>query len=358
MRSLGEEPRRAGDVETKQRMEIYAPGQAKGLKITQRMWEDFLCDPVMAAWVIMKIHLDAFQALRLRLYWWVPWVIDSSGFSSGKTIVDWIFTCLRCILIPDHKAAVFYPSHGTGKNTFWEYFDYCEGGIFRAQIGETNQMGTEVGDGMTESGSVWTVEFRNGNRLVMPAPSFMRKAVTQASTRYNTMVIEEWTHVEATGAVDSQLIGRNTRESYNQHHPIWGNHFLMTAPAATSLHPAYRRIKKIERTIKGGDPTRSHLHFSYKDYSNLPSKGGKTFRERFRVESTIAELKNMPPAKYLGEGLGIWGVNGVGWFNEELMLRAQAMGLKLGLRPVMNRNEFDLEPEKTGPELLTTDKHG
>lgn len=323
-------------------LNVIVPSVPRGLRITHTMWEDFLCDPVLAAWIIFRYALDEFQKARLRYYWWVPNVIDSSGFSSGKTIVDWIFVNLRCILLPDHRAAVYYPTHGTGKETFWEYFGQCPGKIYRSQIGETNQEGVDIGDGMTESGSIWAADYRNGNKVILPAPSFAKKAASQNSMRFNTIVGEEWVHYEASGAIDSVLIGRNTRESWNQYHPVWCNHFLLTAPAKTSLHLAHRRIKKYLAKIRSGSPVYAHLAYSYKDFSDLPSHSGKSFKDQFRIQATIDNLK-APGAGYLGEGLGIWGVNGAGWFTEEALLQAQARGRSRGVRPVTSRAQFESE---------------
>src|ERR1035438_3659028 len=83
---------------------------AGALSISVAYWEAMLCDPVMAAWAIFGVELDVFQQNRLRYYWWIMKVIDNSGFSSGKTIVDWLFCQLRCLLLPDQDVGVYYRS--------------------------------------------------------------------------------------------------------------------------------------------------------------------------------------------------------------------------------------------------------
>ena len=193
------------------------------------MWEEFLCDPVLAAWVIFRIKLDAFQACRLRYLWWTQSVMDSSGVSSGKTIVEWMFVNLRAILIPDQESAVYYPVFETLKNSFWEYYAKVRAPIFRAQLGkpQLEDGEEEGGDGTVHGAACYKAYFRNGNKVLGPAPSFMKDAVTQASLRVNTLVIEEWTHIDAASdGIDKQLIDRTTRPSWNQYHPIWGNHIV------------------------------------------------------------------------------------------------------------------------------------
>ena len=302
------------------------------------MWEDFLCDPVKAAFVIFGLKLDAFQSARLRYYWWVPKVIDSSGFSSGKTIVDWAFANLRCLLLPDQAVGVYYPVFETGKNSFWQYYRTITAPIFRAQMGRMDEEGAE-GNSKTEGSACFKAFFRNGNTLFMPAPSFMKAAQTQASLRFNTLLVEEWTHIDAgSTGIDDQLIGRVTRPSWNQHHPIWGNHLLFTAPAKTRMHPGARRLKASERRVKRGAPDYACLSYSYKDYSDRPCHTGKSFAEEYRIHGTIETKKNVTSrGEWLGEGLGIWGSHATGWFTEEAIQQAVAHGRARNVVPVLGR---------------------
>jgi len=316
-----------------------------GLSVSEATWEEMLSDPVMAAWVIFGVELDAFQAARLRYYWWVMKVIDSSGFSSGKTIVDFLFTNLRCMLLPDQDVGVYYPVFETGKNTFWGYYRkfLSTAPIFRAQMGRTDESGEDDGDGKTEGAACWKAFFRNGNTLFMPAPSFMKAAATQASMRFNTLLVEEWPHIDASSTgIDDQLIGRTTKPCWNQFHPIWGNHILLTAPAKTRMHPGYARFRAHEREVKQGDPNYAVLSYSYKDYSNLTCRTGKTYEQEYRVQGVIDTLKiKQTKAAWLGEGLGIWGMNGAGWFSEEAILQCIANGQRRGVKPVMSRAQFE-----------------
>jgi hypothetical protein len=312
------------------------------------MWGDFLCDPVLAAFVIFGVKLDAFQAARLRYYWWAQNVIDSSGVSSGKTIVIWLFVNLRCILIPDHEAAVYYPVFETGKMSFWDYytkFTAAKAPIFRAQLGQPMNLepGEEKGgDGTLHGAACYKAFFRNGSKAMMPAPSFMKDAVTQASLRVNTMVVEEWTHVDASSdGINKQLIDRTTRPCWNQHHPIWGNHILYSAHAQTRMHPAFKRYNDHQRRVNRGDPTYANIAYSYKDYSGLTSHTGKSFREEHRIEGTINNKRNTcSKVEWNGQGFGIWGANGTGWFTEAAILQCVDNGRRRGVTPVLSRQQL------------------
>ena len=321
------------------------------LRITPQMWEDFLCDPVLAASVIMGIRLDAFQAARLRFMWWTQNVIDSSGVGSGKTISDFVFLSLRVILLPDHQAAIFYPSFGTGKNSFWEYFGALIGSgrapIFVSQMGHPlkSEPGDEIaGDGTVHGADCYTAFFRNGNLLKMPAPSIALNSVRAASLSLNTLIIEEWNQIDAmSDAIDKQLIDRARRASWNQFHPIWGNHIVYTGHAQTRLHPSAPRYHSHERRVKAGDPTYANSAFSYKDFSDLPSdQPGKTFKEHRRNEVSIQAKRAVAnKSDWLGQGFGIWGSSGVGWFSEEAILAGIAAGRERAVLPVLTKAQWE-----------------
>ncbi len=112
------------------------------IEIEQKWIERFYFDPVMAAHVIMGARLDTFQKARLRFFWFTPETIDSSGVGTGKTIVDFVYLNLRCILIPNHMEAIYFPNFQVGKDAFWnKYFPAFEeqSPIFRAQLAQANK---------------------------------------------------------------------------------------------------------------------------------------------------------------------------------------------------------------------------
>jgi len=88
------------------------------IEIEQTWIERFYFDPVMAAHVIMGARLDTFQKACLRFFWFTPETIDSSGVGTGKTIVDFVYLNLQCILIPNHMAAIYFPNFQVGKDAF------------------------------------------------------------------------------------------------------------------------------------------------------------------------------------------------------------------------------------------------
>src|SRR4051794_7047602 len=137
------------------------------VEIPERTLVDLLTDPVMAAWVLMGWALDVFQAAALRMDWWIPDTIDSSGVSTGKTLRVFIYACLRCMLIPDHVLCIYFPNFQVGKDEFWPYFErtIAQSPLFAAQL----QMHRgKLGE--SKASGAWSMRFRNGSRIIMPAP--------------------------------------------------------------------------------------------------------------------------------------------------------------------------------------------
>lgn len=322
-------------------------GQAvmDSLRITREQWSKLLWDPVMAAYVLFGAELDAFQGVRLRKYWFVPNKIDSSGVSSGKTICIWLYLNLRTALIPEHDAAIYYPVFETLKNSFWDYYGKIRNPVFRSQLGKPMAMeaGEKEGeDGTLHGAACYKAFYRNGNKVLGPAPSFMKDAVTQASLRVNTLVIEEWTHVDASSdGINKQLIDRTTKPGWNQYHPVWANHILFSAHAQTLMHPSSKRYKDHQRKVNAGEPTFDNFSFSYKDFSGRRCHTGKSFRQQYRIDGTINAKRNTCSAtEWKGQGFGIWGASGTGWFSEDAILQCVANGRVRGVKPVLSRAQF------------------
>jgi hypothetical protein len=325
---------------------IYTPSLPGYLRVTQTMVEDFICDPCLGARVLFGEELDAFQRARLKLWWWVPRVMDSSGFSSAKTRCLWIVSNLRCLLIPDHVSAIYYQTFTAGQQNYWKHFLAAtqSSAIFRAHIGRMNEEGTDVGGKATLKGpSMWTCDYRNGSQVMMPAPGFLTDARTSAGFRFNDLYIDEWTKAIAGGssAIDDQLIGRSTREAISKYHPLWANKNIFLATAEDSMHAGYEKYDDFVQDEAKGNPECATVSFHFKDYSDMPGPTpGNSFKDSFREDRVLADMKKgKTEAGYLQEGFGIWSKNGRVWYSEDQMKAAQMIGASRGLRAICNRKE-------------------
>lgn len=327
------------------------------------MWSDLIWDPAMAAEVLLGYRLDAFQRVRLKLKWFTPFVIDSSGLDTGKTMVDWVHDQLRMLLIPDQYIGVFYPTGQTGRNTYWLYYESCKSKFLHAHLGTLSSDEDEEGTkATTRASACYMAHYRGGNKVFLPAPSFMKGSSSQSSTRYNVVVLEEWTHVDADAhsvgkksGIDLQLIGRANRPTYfNKHHPVWGNKIHFSAPAKPRQHASFKRysdhLKKANGTVRGGrlsgggSPDNWVFNFSHKDWSNEVCHTGKTFRDQYRDDKNLIEVRTglANEAEWLGEGLGFWVSSGAGWYTDEAVTNAQAIGRAMGLEPEVMRRVVEI----------------
>jgi hypothetical protein len=177
----------------------------------------------------------------------------------------------------------------------------------------------------------------------MPAPNWEQQAVGQASLRYNVIAIDEWPKAEVMGeGINRQILGRLTRESRHKDHPLWCNHQVFLGVAESMTHPAYARVRSVDKRIAAGDPTVAHISFCFKDYSNLPMRDGKSFSDILRVDRTINRMKSeFTPSHYRREVLGLWSREGKGWYDEESVERCIAHGRERGLTPFTGRTGND-----------------
>jgi hypothetical protein len=319
-------------------------------RITPTLIDDCICDPVFAAEFFFREKLDEFQKCRLKICWWTPRFMDSSGFSSAKTRSLWILSNLRCLLIGDHVGGVYYQVFATGQKTYWAYFNEVasRSAWFRYNIGKPRIIGLdgksdEEGKAALKGPSCWTCDYRNGSQIMMPAAGFLQDAKTQAGIRLNDLWIDEWTKIMAGGSdgIDGQLVGRVTRHCFNKEHPFWCNHMGFLATAEDTMHPAYSRFKTFdEEANQKGNPDYYVFSFSYKDYSDLPTRNGQSFKQVHREDKTLRDMrKNKSAGGFRQEGLGLWSVSGSGLYTGDMVARAYANGKERSVDPMVSRHE-------------------
>jgi hypothetical protein len=302
------------------------------MKLESEILVKLLRDPVMAAELLTGLRLDTFQAARLRYLWFVPDKVDESGWSTGKTICEWIYAVLRASLIPDHVVGVYYPVFQTGKDEFWKYFGECSTPLLFDQYAEGKHDHREAG--------CWRLDFKNGSKMLLPAPGFMKDAKNQASRRFNTLIIGEYTQSAMDGEGVDELLGRNSRQSWNQNHPVWSNHTLLSAHAEPPGHPARKYVKAKKDAIAGKYTAREAcqnavISFCYLDWSNNPidpEKPDVTYRKRFRDEKAINQSKrSLSRSQFRCRLLGVSAGDDRGWYPEsvcEKLLSAEFLPLQ------------------------------
>lgn len=279
--------------------------------------DKFMRDPVMAAWCIMGVELDWFQQSRLRFYWFFPTKVDSSGWATGKTIVEWVYGVLRAVLLPNNQVGVYYPAFQTGQDTWWKYFDTIRHPVLRAQYRSGKYEWRPAG--------CWRLEFKNGSTIQLPAPGFLNDAMNQASRSFNTMIIGEYTQATAKGSGVSELIGRVRGPTFNRHHPVWANHILLSAHAESPTHPSFPYYKGIRDCVLGKHTEQeqhSNATFtaSFLDWSDKRCKDGETFIKKYREDALIRRTKRTASKDEVRRRLhGIWSQDGKGWYPPDII---------------------------------------
>lgn len=275
--------------------------------IKQSHLEQFLRDPVMAAYVIMRAELDTFQGALLKLMWWVPFTIDFSGVGASKTERVFIFSNLRAVLIPQQWVNVYYMSLDMAESTFWrKYPGYIdEAPLFRAQFRIMRRtFGEANGQGYLRR------LFKNGSHVEAPAPGFLKDAHSQASKRFNTVVVDEANKIEQmSGGVAAELLDRNTRASFNKMHPIWANHIKLCGHAdVKESSPMWKRTVAYRKEVRDGSPWHADFTGSYADYR------GKY--QKYREDRVIAMQKRaLTREEFLSRYGGIWTTAGKDFFS-------------------------------------------
>lgn len=326
---------------------IHTPGAPSHLLLTQGMVEDFLCDPVLAYRWIFQRELDVFQRVRLKMMWWVPELMDSSGISTGKTFTDFGYACLRAMLLPNLGAGqdvgVYFHNFQIGKDTFWTLFAKIRSPVFRANLGNVED-GDDAKQGQRKGPSSYTATFRSGGTISMPAPDIKNESANQASRRFNAIIFEEWTKFDAAGdAINSELIGRAAgTASFNANHPLWQNHLKFMGHAETRSHPSWVRYRSFLKRIREGDPRVAVISFNFKHWSGRLNHEGRSFRDAHRTDSILnsqiqADLAKGRTDQVLCKTGGFWVENARGLYPQASVDGMVAVGRRMGTAVQLGR---------------------
>lgn len=233
--------------------------------ITSMMVDDCLHDPVLGAKVLLGYELPPNQKLRLRGMWNHKFMIDSSGYGTGKSLNIAIAAGLRCMLMRDRVAGIISKTFGQGK-LIYSYFDAWidRNPIFRSQI-KINRLG----EPMSLHGSdAWVLTFTNGSLIRVIPPAFMTNSERVASESWTDGYYDEWVRYGNYDAL-RVLMGRVRKpvpEQYDVDDPIFDHHLAFFGTADYTWHPAYSRITHYLEQIALGSPKHDVQSWNYEHY--------------------------------------------------------------------------------------------
>jgi hypothetical protein len=301
------------------------------IELQHEVLDDLMLDPVFAAEALMGLKLDTFQQAALKLDWYFPMTIDSSGTGTGKTLRMFALACLRAILCCNatHTQWVgcYFPTWGqVGKQEFWQYFYKflkTAPSIFRDQFAVHRRKIHEE-----KGAACWTMYFQNGSKIEMPAPNFMKDAETQAGRSFNTLLVDEWLKCTGSG-IDSQLIERARRPAWNAEHPFWCNHIHLKGHAQTPGHKGYQRYQAYRKAAKDGDPSYMVYSFCYQDFS-------ENFKHVVNWKIVRNQKVSLSKDEFSRQLLGLWARGGATYYPEAVIAR----GARMELLPCADRRDW------------------
>ncbi len=285
--------------------------------LRQSELEAFIKDPVLAAWAIMGAELDTFQAVRLRMMWWVPELIDDSGISTGKTEILWLWAQLRAILLPQPRPyphriiGIYYPTLDSAQSNFApKYAKYIETApVFRRELRPMH--GGKLGYQALKGAIQWV--YRNGSIVQCPAANYAQDSKNQASKRFHDVGVDEAKEADgASDGLDRQILGRVTAPGWNNAHPVHANHVVLMGHAEDpDTHPFYRRVKAFRSLIRDGSQNYAIITSSYRDWS-------KNFQKDYRPDSMIRRDRlTMSRARFRQIWEGIWEHGTEDWYDSK-----------------------------------------
>lgn len=230
------------------------------------MVDDFLHDPVLAVMVIFGGELPPNQQLRLFGMWKYPFMIDSSGFGTGKTRCTALVAALRCLLMVDRVVGIISLTLRQGVLYFRDYFDpwIKNNPFFRSQIAvdRTNRPKS------VHSNDGCELTFLNNNRIRTIPPGFMNNADRAASESWTDGSYDEWVRYGNFDAL-RVLKGRVRRpipECYDVEDPIYAAHACFCGTADFTWHPAYSYVKTYMEEIAKGSKSHELQSWNYTHY--------------------------------------------------------------------------------------------
>ena len=291
------------------------------LQLDPKILADLLLDPKFAAEALMGWKLDDYQSAALKLDWWFPTTLDCSGTMSGKTLRSFILLNLRCMLLPDHVAAAYFPTWSAGQQEFWPYFQATldkPGGAAAFYRAQCRMHRRKVGE--SKGPSCWIWSFDDGSRIEMPAPGFINDARTQAGRSFHTLFIDECFKVMEMGeGISEQLMERwrkplPVRWKGHVNCPVRGNHLHLKGHAQKLSHKGYQFYKALKGEIRKGSANTAVYSFCVEDIS-----------EKFTYIKPTKILANqraaLSPDDYKRQILGLWAHDGATFYPHGILAR-------------------------------------
>lgn len=301
-----------------------------------------ICDPVMAAKVLLNFEMDTFQAARFRYWWFTPTVMDHSGVSVGKSELFVSLIFLRLMLLPlknkPRVVTAYYPSQGTAERVL---LPKVEQAMMRSKVLRDQIRMARGGSFFQARKNVIFIFLRDGASLEIPAGDFTRDSANNASARFNDLFLDETSKMDAMGdGVSKELMQRNTQECFNPNHPVHANKTLFLAHAESPQHPYYKRYAGLRRMIAAGSQDHVVLTSSHKDFrGEFKRRFGQEPARKERIQRESGELDEAELAQIWD---GLWRRPSKGLYPDSMRASITRKDLRPHLRRADDRTVYFL----------------
>lgn len=300
-------------------------------KLTAMMVDDFLHDPVLAAKVILGIHCPPHMEVALWSMWTKKFVIDHSGFGTGKTLRIAIVALLRAMLMRNRTELFISRSFAQATHQMHQPIrDWTRTRpIVRSQM-KLSSTGRAPG---VYSNDTWETPFANGSIIRTVPPSFGSSGERVAGEDCTDGYFDEVTKYGDYIAFARQMLTRvrkpvdpaygdatHVRPLHDD--PIFGRHFFMAGTAKYTWHPMYSKVEAYREQVKGGSTQHDVITFESNDIVRF--FGTHPEYAEFTDLKAIKDLEvSLPRAEAEQEVRGRWTKDSAGWYSHADVMAAR-----------------------------------
>lgn len=277
-------------------------------RLTAYMIDDCLHDPVLGAKVLLGYTVPPHMEMRLWGMWNYKFVIDSSGFGSGKSLTIALCAAMRAMLMEERTEGIVSRTFAQGQETH-RYIDKWieKHPIFADQV----EPGNDGKPATLHGSNAWETKFKNGSRIRTIPPDFKGGAERAGSEDFTDGYFDEWTKYPNYNAFVRQLVSRVRKPvapCYDSKDPIFARHFYFAGTAKYQWHPCFKRVQHYAEKIMSGSKIHELQAWNYLD---VPER----YHHLFEMDGIHEMEESLPQDLVNQEILGLWVKDSQGYYN-------------------------------------------
>jgi hypothetical protein len=284
-------------------------------RLTAVMVDDFINDPVLAVRCIfgkLLPPLTPFQEARIWAMWTRTYMIDSSGYGTGKSMCIALVSLLRAMLIPERTIGILNKTVAQAKLVFTDYVDKWakRSRFLRTQIAP----GPRGGLAITHGAEALEVRFKNGSMLRAMTANPNADFQNLKTQSWSDGCFDEWTSYAFGEAFDKWVIGRVRKpvpQGYDPLHPAYRQHIYFSGTPQDTDHPCFNRVEEYRRGMAERPRDFSVMSWNHKHIPDTPDYYSYTVA----LSASLLDMaRRLAPDEQERELLGRWTTAGAEWY--------------------------------------------